>query len=274
MVIVWIRYQTAEWMSLMEKRIETIIPGWVFGFEQPPEWMSLMEKRIETYCTIRHCSPPGSLEWMSLMEKRIETNLFQPQSSLGNQNEWALWKKGLRQGRLRPWIMSEMWVGMNEPYGKKDWDPFNPVISIMVSSNEWALWKKGLRPIGTSRSTAAHNLEWMSLMEKRIETYQCFCPVLKKCLVNEWALWKKGLRLWLFKVRIVSVLFRNEWALWKKGLRLVYQPGQGDTASRMNEPYGKKDWDPYYLTFFVFAGWRMNEPYGKKDWDVLSLMQM
>ena len=109
--------------------------------------------------------------------------------------------------------------GMNEPYGKKDWDCL--VDLCTCSSGVW---------------------EWMSLMEKRIETTE--------------SLWQP------------SIIASNEWALWKKGLRPgTWPPVTIVISLRMNEPYGKKDWDSIGTSFSTAAHNRMNEPYGKKDWD-------
>ena len=157
--------------------------------------MSLMEKRIETPKPTdqNHCIYPW--EWMSLMEKRIETlgsgGLFQRQVK---ENEWALWKKGLRRNDDSILYKFHL-LRMNEPYGKKDWDPLRVVAAQNPVENEWALWKKGLRRGGSMCIWFFDTLEWMSLMEKRIETNTPCKRIFRPYYVNEWALWKKGLRL-------------------------------------------------------------------------------
>ena len=86
--------------------------------------------------------------------------------------------------------------------------------------NEWALWKKGLRPCVTTCFCCAFFIEWMSLMEKRIETGLPISPLLAR-LNKEW--------MSLMEKRIETLIC-----------------GCADLALlslRMNEPYGKKDWD-------------------------------
>ena len=133
-------------MSLMEKRIETITDTPPLFHAQSFEWMSLMEKRIETEAALGGTPRARNTEWMSLMEKRIETFRLAASCLYGDfTNEWALWKKGLRLRLIG--VFFRLWVRMNEPYGKKDWDSVSgSAIFIAVLS------------------------EWMSLMEKRIET--------------------------------------------------------------------------------------------------------
>ena len=182
---------------------------------------------------------------MSLMEKRIETQ--ERHRLVVNSffwNEWALWKKGLRltaQASKCACVSS----GMNEPYGKKDWDIGNRCSYSMFKNrmNEPYGKKDWDEPLHCAK-LQAYRLEWMSLMEKRIETFTVICDIdndtdswmnepygkkdwdhVEDCqpctdsTLNEWALWKKGLRLLSVIMSLYNAILSNEWALWKKGLR-------------------------------------------------------
>ena len=158
--------------------------------------MSLMEKRIETDFPVSILINHGENEWALWKKGLRRAHLIYQLPLLEWTNEWALWKKGLRRQHRKLYLFDRK-KRMNEPYGKKDWDASEwGYPERRWLGNEWALWKKGLRPMsGWCFLQRVFHLEWMSLMEKRIETGQ----------------------------EIMCYVFVS--------------------VTRMNEPYGKKDWD-------------------------------
>ena len=121
------------------------------------------------------------------MEKRIETviaGIIFPAQVF--QNEWALWKKGLRRSR---YLTTCNHRDMNEwALWKKGLRPAHQLLPMRLSSpNEWALWKKGLRHFHRRYSVAIARVSG-----------------------NEWALWKKGLRPYCFKVITALLTWMNE----------------------------------------------------------------
>ena len=164
---------------------------------------------------------------MSLMEKRIETQ--ERHRLVVNSffwNEWALWKKGLRltaQASKCACVSS----GMNEPYGKKDWDIGNRCSYSMFKNrmNEPYGKKDWDEPLHCAK-LQAYRLEWMSLMEKRIETFTVICDIDND--TDSWMNEPYGKKDWDPPVKSVMS--------WK--------------IAGMNEPYGKKDWDCKYSWCF------------------------
>ena len=183
-----------EWMSLMEKRIETNrSQGEVChqrkGMNEPygkkdwdpdhasffvdvdVDWMNEPYGKKDWDPSYDSNRVTTMEEWMSLMEKRIETNHlilshFEPPSL----NEWALWKKGLRQEHLFgcAFVQTNEWALWKKGLRLI----FQPWVSTVgCHQNEWALWKKGLRlEFYLCCCCCCCKTEWMSLMEKRIET--------------------------------------------------------------------------------------------------------
>ena len=166
----------------------------LFSWLPPNEW-ALWKKGLRLVNVRAYFDQVGVVEWMSLMEKRIETRHSPRLQRWKGENEWALWKKGLRPALfISSTIRSLLW--MNEPYGKKDWDSRSPRRSSARRFEWMSLMEKRIETAWmATRKLWPPDAEWMSLMEKRIETEHIAHCNDVSFGENEWALWKKGLRL-------------------------------------------------------------------------------